>query len=73
MSQSSASAVPLQPVAIAPIPVRELAPWAVFGVLLTIVVMYFVGSEQGATALVGGEAIHEWVHDARHLLGYPCH
>ena len=20
-----------------------------------------------------GTAIHEWVHDGRHLLGFPCH
>lgn len=73
MANTAASGIPLSPVTIKPIPVREIAPWAIFGVLLTLVVLYFVGSEQGATALIGGEAIHEWVHDARHLLGYPCH
>ncbi|MEU1409723.1 CbtB-domain containing protein, partial [Streptomyces sp. NPDC005728] len=20
-----------------------------------------------------GTEVHEWVHDARHLLGFPCH
>ena len=35
--------------------------------------LYIVGYEQGATALFGGEMLHEWVHDARHLLGFPCH
>lgn len=36
---------------------------------------YFVGAEQGATSIFGssGGDIHEWVHDARHLLGFPCH
>ncbi|NUU21542.1 MAG: CbtB-domain containing protein, partial [Streptomycetaceae bacterium] len=24
-------------------------------------------------AVVSGEDVHEWVHDARHLLGFPCH
>jgi cobalt transporter subunit CbtB len=32
-----------------------------------------VGCEQGATSLIGGHMLHEWVHDARHLLGFPCH
>ena len=45
---------------------------ALFGVLM-LVLLYFVGAEQGATALVSGEGVHEWVHDARHLLGFPCH
>ena len=35
--------------------------------------LYVVGFEQGATSMVGGQAVHEWVHDARHLLGFPCH
>jgi hypothetical protein len=34
---------------------------------------YFVGAEQGAASLVSGMGIHEFVHDARHLLGFPCH
>ena len=29
--------------------------------------------EEGATALFAGNAVHEWVHDGRHLLGFPCH
>ena len=35
--------------------------------------LYIVGCEQGATAIVGGQYVHEWVHDSRHLLGFPCH
>ena len=50
-------------------PLRDVLPWAVFaGVLL-----YIVGLEQGATSLVGGHYVHELVHDARHLLSFPCH
>lgn len=70
MSQSvlpAAAAVP------APLSLRELAPWAVLGLLLAVVVVYFVGAEQGAFALISGDAVHEWVHDGRHLLGFPCH
>jgi hypothetical protein len=36
-------------------------------------VLYIVGAEQGATAIVGGSYVHEWLHDSRHLLGFPCH
>jgi hypothetical protein len=56
-----------------PVPLKAVMPWAVFGVVLFIVVLYFVGAEQGATALVSGHAVHEFVHDGRHLLGFPCH
>ena len=27
----------------------------------------------GATSLLNGTAVHEWTHDGRHLLGFPCH
>ena len=56
-----------------PLPVRELAPWAAFGIVLALLLLYFVGAEQGATALVAGHGVHEFVHDGRHLLGFPCH
>ncbi|MBD2830412.1 CbtB-domain containing protein [Streptomyces globisporus] len=46
---------------------------AVFFGVLMLVLLYFVGAEQGATALISGEGVHEWVHDGRHLLGFPCH
>jgi hypothetical protein len=55
------------------IPVREILPWAVFGGLLCLVALYFIGVEQGATSLFRGMYIHEFVHDGRHLLGFPCH
>ncbi|MGW3434965.1 CbtB domain-containing protein, partial [Streptomyces melanosporofaciens] len=54
-------------------PLKAIAPWAVFFGILMLVLLYFVGAEQGATAVVSGENVHEWVHDARHLLGFPCH
>ena len=55
------------------IPLRELVPWAIFAGFMLLFLLYIVGLEQGATALVGGAGVHEWVHDARHLLGFPCH
>ena len=59
-------------VAAAPIPLREVAPWALFGLLL-LLALYFVGSEQGASSLFSGASVHEFLHDGRHLLGFPCH
>ena len=41
--------------------------------LLAAVLLYFVGAEQGATSLFSGAGVHEFVHDGRHLLGFPCH
>ena len=55
------------------IPVEEIAPWAVFGLLIAAIFLYFVSTEQGATALFDGMYVHEFVHDGRHLLGFPCH
>ena len=43
-------------------------------VLLALVVYYFVGVDEGATSVFGKTMVrHEWVHDARHFLGFPCH
>ena len=35
--------------------------------------LYLVGIEQGAVSLIGGNFLHELVHDGRHLIGVPCH
>ena len=72
MSHSSASSI-AQPALLPVIPVNDLLPWAVFGGLLMLLAIYFVGAEQGATALIHGRSVHEFVHDGRHLLGFPCH
>jgi hypothetical protein len=56
----------------AAIPVREVLPWLLFGGLL-LLALYFVGAEEGATSIVPGMYVHEFVHDGRHLLGFPCH
>jgi hypothetical protein len=60
----------ISPVAI---PARQIIPWAIFGGLLTIVAIYFVGVEEGAMSIFSGMYVHEFVHDGRHLLGFPCH
>ena len=55
------------------IPVKDILPWAIFGGLLLMLAIYFVGAEEGATSLIKGMYVHEFVHDGRHLLGFPCH
>jgi predicted anti-sigma-YlaC factor YlaD len=55
------------------IPLREWLPWAIFAGLILLLAIYFVGAEQGATSLISGKYVHEFVHDGRHLLGFPCH
>jgi Probable cobalt transporter subunit (CbtB) len=43
-------------------------------VFLALAVYYLVGVDEGMTSLFGKSmVIHEWMHDARHFLGFPCH
>ena len=72
MSQVSAAPVAGAP-SVSTIPVVQLAPWALFFGLLGLLVIFFVSADQGAISIASGNVIHEWVHDGRHLLGYPCH
>jgi hypothetical protein len=55
------------------IPVKEILPYAIFAGVLLLVVLYFVGAEEGALSVFSGSFVHELVHDGRHLLGFPCH
>jgi hypothetical protein len=71
MSQSAAAPVVGAP-SLSTVPLRELAPWAIFLGLLATLVVFFVSADQSAVSIPSGTAIHEWVHDGRHLLGYPC-
>jgi hypothetical protein len=67
-ARTASVAVPLPTVS-----VRAVLPWLLFAGLLMLVAWYFVGAEQGVTSVFAGTAVHEWVHDGRHLLGFPCH
>jgi Probable cobalt transporter subunit (CbtB) len=70
--QVRAVAVPA-PLAVPSLALKDVLPWLIFAAMLLLVAMYFVSAEQGATSLFSGNAVHEWVHDGRHLLGFPCH
>ena len=50
----------------AAIPLYDIVPYAIFFGLIAVLLFYFVGAGEGAT-------LHEWLHDGRHLLGFPCH
>ena len=50
------------------------ALWLAATAFLALLAIYFVGVDQGAVSLFGSDShVHEFVHDARHLLGFPCH
>lgn len=50
------------------------ALWLAATAFLALLVLYFVGIDQGAVSLFGSDShVHEFAHDARHLLGFPCH
>jgi hypothetical protein len=43
-------------------------------VFLALAIYYLVGLDEGLTSIFGKTmVVHEWVHDARHFLGFPCH
>lgn len=73
MSHASVADSELDVLDIPKISLSALTPWVGFALLLAAIAVFFVGAEQGAFSLFSGTAVHEWVHDGRHLLGYPCH
>jgi hypothetical protein len=43
-------------------------------VFFALAAYYFIGVDEGMTSVFGKTLmIHEWVHDSRHFLGFPCH
>ena len=56
------------------LPLRQAVVWVVGTLLVAFAAYYVIGVEQGAVSLFGGnENVHEFLHDARHFLGFPCH
>ncbi|WP_163552870.1 CbtB domain-containing protein [Candidatus Frankia alpina] len=56
------------------LPLSKAAFWLAGTAILALLVYYFIGVDQGATSIFGNDVhIHEFVHDARHFLGFPCH
>lgn len=43
-------------------------------VLVAALAYYFLGYDQGAVSVFGSDThVHEFIHDSRHFLGFPCH
>jgi hypothetical protein len=68
------------PHAVTPVDGRQLGVPALVALLLLTAVTYVVAFDQGWLAalatdrlLESGGVLHEFFHDARHLLGVPCH
>ncbi|MFC3436956.1 CbtB domain-containing protein [Nocardia seriolae] len=50
------------------------AMWLVGTTLMALLALYFIGIDQGAVSIFGSDMhVHEFVHDGRHFLGFPCH
>jgi putative cobalt transporter subunit CbtB len=75
MSEAPSKVVALEPsaVVVPPFSLSAVLPWLIFAGVLLLVSLYFLSTEQGAASLLSGTAVHEWLHDGRHLLGFPCH
>jgi hypothetical protein len=68
LSQPTAVTTPLV------VPATRAILWLVGTALLALAVYYFIGVDQGAVSVFGSDThIHEFVHDGRHFLGFPCH
>lgn len=71
MAVISTPANPALPVAL---PRARAALWMFGTAALSLLVYYLVGIDQGAVSVFGSDThIHEFLHDARHFLGFPCH
>ncbi len=70
-NSTSRTAAPTTPVVV---PVSAAALWMAGALFLALAMYFLIGVDQGAVSIFGQNSnIHEFVHDARHLLGFPCH
>ncbi|MEV5650462.1 CbtB-domain containing protein [Nocardia sp. NPDC052254] len=71
MATSYAPQAGIRPVSLS-IPTTAL--WLAGTTILALLAYYFIGVDQGAVSIFGSDMhVHEFVHDARHFLGFPCH
>ncbi|HJT03443.1 MAG TPA: CbtB-domain containing protein [Pseudonocardiaceae bacterium] len=56
------------------LPVSTAMLWLAATTFIALALYYFIGVDQGAVSVFGNDMhVHEFVHDARHVLGFPCH
>lgn len=61
-------------VAVPDVSVVNTALWLTATTFVAALAYYFLGYDQGAVSVFGADThVHEFVHDARHFLGFPCH
>lgn len=66
--------LPIEPVVRSTPVTLSGAAWLSVTTVLALLALYVVGFEHGAVSMFGSDPyVHEFTHDARHLLGYPCH
>ena len=71
MSTMSTPRAVTRPVAL---PISGAMLWLIGTALVALAVYYFIGVDEGAVSVLGKSmVIHEFVHDSRHFLGFPCH
>jgi len=55
-----------------PQPVR-VPLWAWLAAALAVLAVYLVTLDNGLVLAQGASTVHELFHDARHIVGVPCH
>lgn len=56
------------------LPLSPTTFWLFGTALLALAAYYFIGVDQGMLSVFGNDThLHEFVHDGRHFLGFPCH
>jgi cobalt transporter subunit CbtB len=52
----------------------EILPYLFGALFFGMLLYYFIGIDEGMTSVFGNTmVVHEFVHDARHFLSFPCH
>jgi hypothetical protein len=74
-TSSSAVSLPGRTSALArPIALTGGNKWLIGSLFVAALFYYLIGVDEGAYSLFGNSmVVHEFVHDARHFLGFPCH
>lgn len=72
---SAIHAAPVTEAAATPVVVatHTAMAWLMGTTALAMLAYYFIGTDQGAVSVFAGAGVHEFVHDARHFLAFPCH
>ena len=71
MSSMTTPRAVTRPVAL---PISRAMLWLIGTAVVALAVYYLIGVDEGAVSVFGKSMmIHEFVHDPRHFLGFPCH